>query len=70
VVPDSSTGSSIATGVMVPVRPTLISRPVTGVIAWLAGNLKAIAQRGNLDVEPSARRWWNESTFTTTPSVS
>jgi hypothetical protein len=70
VTPASSTGSSLATGVSVPVLPTFTSIACTTVVAWRAANLKAMAQRGWCAVAPS-RRWCSrESTFTTTPSAS
>jgi len=46
VTPASSTGSSLATGVSVPVLPTWTSMDCTTVVAWRAANLKAIAHRG------------------------
>ena len=70
MVPETSTGSSIATGVTAPVRPTLTSIPRTTVSARSAGNLKAIAQRGNFAVTPSSRRWAKASTLITSPSTS
>jgi hypothetical protein len=43
VVPLTSTGSRIATGVTAPVRPTFSSSSLTSVVTWRAGNLKAMA---------------------------
>ena len=53
-----------------PVRPTFTSIFGSSVVFCSAGNLNAIAQRGNLLVAPSARRCAYESTLMTTPSVS
>ena len=39
-------------------------------MAWFAGNLYAIAQRGNFAVNPSSRRCAKESTLITSPSAS
>ncbi len=39
VVPDSLTGSSTATGVRAPVRPTWTTMSSIRVVAWRAGNL-------------------------------
>ena len=51
--PPTVTGSSLATGVSAPVRPTWISMSLTMVVAFSAGNLCAIAQRGVRDTKPS-----------------
>src|SRR2546425_1187118 len=56
VVPASFTGSRTAYGVTAPVRPTLTSIAVRVVVACCAGNLKAVAQRGNFAVVPSFAR--------------
>ena len=53
-----------------PVRPTLTSIRSSLVCACCAGNLKAVAQRGNFAVRPSFSRSARSSTLTTTPSVS
>ncbi len=68
--PASRTGSSTANGVTAPVRPTLTSMASSRVVACCAGNLKAIAQRGNFSVAPSRSRAARSSTLMTTPSVS
>ena len=52
VVPDRRTGSSTATGVRAPVRPTWTMMSRSFVVAWRAGNLKATAPRGALAVDP------------------
>jgi hypothetical protein len=70
VVPDSWTGSRTATGVRAPVRPTWTMMSLRRVVAWRAGNLNEIAQRGDLEVEPRDRRWARASTLITTPSQS
>ena len=70
VEPATFTGSMNAKGVTRPVRPTLTLMSRSLVVASSGGYLKAIAQRGAREVEPS-RRWratW--STLTTTPSIS
>ena len=51
--PPTVTGSSLATGVSAPVRPTWISMSRTTVVAFSAGNLCAIAQRGLRETKPS-----------------
>src|SRR5687768_18363886 len=70
VDPARNTGSSTANGVTAPVRPTFTSILCSFVVFCSAGNLKAIAERGNLLVAPRRRRWAYESTLMTTPSVS
>ena len=70
MVPDSSTGSSTATGVTAPVRPTWLWMSRSTVVTWRAGNLYAIAQRGNFAVVPSAARSAKSSTLITSPSTS
>ena len=69
-MPASITGSSTAYGVTAPVRPTLTSIACSVVVACCAGNLKAVAQRGNFAVAPSRSRSARSSTLITTPSVS
>ena len=69
VEPAISTGSRKATGVQVPVRPTLTRISCTRVSRSSGGNLYAMAQRGERDTAPSSAwisRW---STLMTTPSV-
>ena len=51
--PPTVTGSSFATGVSAPVRPTWISMSRNSVVACSAGNLCATAQRGLRDTKPS-----------------
>ena len=46
VTPPICTGSILATGVIAPVRPTWNSTFINLLVACLALNLKAIAQRG------------------------
>ena len=70
VEPARNTGSSTANGVTAPVRPTLTSIRSSRVCACCAGNLKAIAQRGNFAVAPSRSRSARSSSLMTTPSVS
>ena len=50
--PPTVTGSSLATGVNAPVRPTWMSMPLRMVIACWAGNLWAMAQRGERETKP------------------
>ncbi len=69
VVPASSTGSSSATGVSLPVLPTCTVIAVRRVTACSASYLNAIVHRGLLLREPSRSRWSRSSTFTTRPSV-
>src|SRR4051812_42166692 len=54
--PAMNTGSSIANGVTAPVRPTFTSMLLSSVVFCSAGNLNAIAHRGNLLVVPSRVR--------------
>ena len=69
VTPPTNTGSSRATGVRDPVRPTCTSIPRSVVTASSAGNLWASAQRGARDTAP--RRRWSARRLTlyTTPSI-
>ena len=53
VTPPTSTGASLATGVIAPVRPTWTSIPKTVVSASCAGYLCAKAKRGALDTKPN-----------------
>ena len=70
VAPPSSTGgSSVATGVSAPVRPTCTSTPASVVTAVSAGNLCATAHRGARASEPSLLRKPASSTLYTTPSM-
>ena len=69
VVPASSTGSSSATGVNLPVLPTCTVIPVSRVTACSASYLNAIVHRGLLLRAPSRSRWFRLSTLTTRPSV-
>ena len=68
-VPARSMGSSSATGVSTPVRPTWMVTARRRVSARSAANLKAMAQRGALLVAPTSRCCARESSFTTAPSV-
>ena len=51
--PPTVTGSSRAIGVSAPVRPTWMSIALTMVVAFSAGNLCAMAQRGLRETKPS-----------------
>jgi hypothetical protein len=51
--PPTETGSSLATGVSAPVRPTWMSIALTTVTAFSAANLWASAQRGLRATKPS-----------------
>ena len=53
VVPPTNTGSSLATGVSLPVRPSCTSMPRSVVICSCAGYLCATAQRGSRLTKPS-----------------
>ena len=68
--PARNTGSSTANGVTAPVRPTFTSILLSSVVFCSAGNLNAIAQRGNLLVAPERPALRDASTLMTTPSVS
>ena len=70
VTPPMRTGSSTATGVSVPVRPTDASMPITRVVSWRGGNLNAIAQRGERFSVPRRFCSAKSSTLTTVPSTS
>ncbi len=70
VDPETSTGSIIPNGVTRPVRPTLTSMESSLVVTSSGGNLNAIAQRGDLAVEPSWSCTVRSSSLTTTPSIS
>ena len=70
VTPDTRTGSSSATGVRAPVRPTYTRISVTRVTACSAGNLNAMAHRGAWLVAPSSACWTRLLILITTPSVS
>ncbi|MNP75344.1 hypothetical protein D3C76_1723920 [compost metagenome] len=50
VTPASSTASTLASGVILPVRPTFQETDSRIVVVSSASNLKATAQRGNLSV--------------------
>ena len=63
VVPPTNTGSSLATGVSLPVRPTWISMPLSRVICSWAGYLCATAQRGSRVTNPSWRCRSSRSTL-------
>ena len=70
VEPATTTGSSSATGVSTPVRPTCTVMSRSSVVFSSGGNLKAMAQRGARAVKPISACRAKESTFTTTPSIS
>ncbi len=70
VDPATTVGSSIANGVAAPVRPMLISIALRKAVLRSAGNLNAVAQRGNFDVNPSLSRSNGSLNLITTPSVS
>ena len=57
VVPARKTGSKQAVGVNTPVRPTATSMLRKVVSLTSGGYLNAMAQRGNLLVEPIRSRW-------------
>ena len=70
VTPATDTGSSSATGVRIPVRPTDGTMFRTRVCPRCALNLNAIAQRGDRDTSPSRRCMAALFTLATTPSTS
>jgi hypothetical protein len=55
VTPRMTTGARFATGVRVPVRPTLTTMSSTVVSARSGENFAAIAQRGEREISPSSR---------------
>ena len=70
VTPESATGSTSATGVMVPVRATLHSTPRNTLVPSSPWNFQATAHRGWCAVAPRracSLTWFATST---TPSVS
>ena len=69
IVPESSTGSRLATGVIMPMRPTSNDTNLRRVTARSAGNLYAMAHRGDLAVKPRLSCWRMELTLNTRPSV-
>ena len=69
VAPASSTGSTCASGVSLPVLPTCQTIFSSTVVVSSASNLKAIAQRGNLSVSPRTSRKEKSFILTTAPSV-
>ena len=70
VVPARKTGSKQAVGVSTPVRPTATSMLRKVVSLTSGGYLNAMAQRGNLLVEPIRSRWAKSLTLMTAPSMS
>ena len=70
VEPATTTGTSSATGVSAPVRPTCTVMSRRSVVFSSGGNLNAMAQRGARAVNPMARWRAKSFTFTTTPSIS
>ena len=63
VEPATNTGSSTAYGVFAPVRPTFTSIRSSFVCSCCAGNLNAVAHRGNFAVVPSRSRSARSSTL-------
>jgi len=70
VEPPTNTGSKRANGVALPVRPIDTSMSRNTVVRSSGGYLKAMAQRGAFEVEPSSTRWPRSSTLITAPSIS
>ena len=70
VTPPTTTGSRIAKGFRLPVRPTFTSMRSRVVVASAEGNLYAVAQRGSRPTAPSCRWTAKSSILTTTPSMS
>ena len=69
VLPEINTGSSSATGVAAPVRPTCTVIALRRVRARSARYFHATAQRGACDVIPAAACSEQSSSLTTAPSV-
>ena len=70
VTPATTTGSSTANGVILPVRPVCTSIDFRSAVRSSGGNLYAIAQRGAWLVDPSRRWSLASSTLITAPSIS
>ena len=70
VEPSRNTGSSSATGVSVPVRPTWTVIALSLVCVCSGAYLKAMAQRGALAVAPTRSRRSKRFSLMTAPSVS
>ena len=70
VTPPTSTGSSCAHGLRLPVRPTRMWILFSLVCAVIGAHLNARAQRGRSCSAPSRRCWSSESTLITIPSIS
>ena len=70
VTPETVTGATLATGVIVPVLPTCQSTFKRTVIASSGGNFQAKAHRGWWAVIPSKSLLESKSNFITTPSIS
>ena len=70
VTPPTSTGSSTANGVTLPVRPVCTSICFNRAVRSSGGNLYAIAHRGAWLVAPSSRCRSLWSTLITVPSIS
>ncbi len=70
VDPPTNTGVSAAKGVARPVRPMLTKMCSRTVVFSSGGNLKAMAHRGALLVDPIRRRCSRLSTLMTAPSIS
>ena len=68
VVPSSSTGSNMATGLISPVRLALHSISFNVVSACSSAHLKAMESLGNLVVAPSLRLYSRSSRDSTSPS--
>ena len=70
LAPPTTTGSSTATGVRTPVRPTWIIISRSWVVAWVGGNLYATTQRGARALTPRRSCRFTRSSLITTPSIS
>jgi hypothetical protein len=70
VTPPTRTGSTWATGVSAPVRPTYTAMSLTRVRASCGGNFQATAQRGERDRVPASGCTAKSSTLITTLSIS
>lgn len=68
--PATRTGSSSATGVSTPVRPTWIAMALSRVVTCSGGNFRAKAQRGARAVWPKSSCKARLFTLATTPSIS
>ena len=70
VTPDTTTGATLETGVILPVLPTCHSTSIKTVVASSGGNFHANAHLGWCAVIPKSSLLSNLSNFITIPSIS